>query len=262
MNGKEKRIAKLNATQQQRKQDCIERTELAIHKLLKNDERLSFGNIAREANVSVSYLYKYPEVKDRIQEIRDKQVKQAKILTRPQTASEKSKQVIIQQLRSRIKMIEFEKKELKRQNEQMTGELYQLGIKLDLLDRIQQENMRQKSEIKILNLELERVRNEFLASQTNLREIPPETLLINQKFPPNFRESEVEEQLRMKLSSLGIKMNATLKKILESKTQLEIFNALLAIEEYLKSQPKIQSKAGLFRQALEEGWTPNFTDSE
>ena len=61
MNGKEQRIAKLNAAQQQRKQDCIDRTEKAISKLLKNNERISFGAIAREANVSVSYLYKYPE---------------------------------------------------------------------------------------------------------------------------------------------------------------------------------------------------------
>ena len=139
MNGKEQRIAKLNAVQQQRKQDCIDRSEKAISKLLKNNERISFGNIAREANVSISYLYKYPEIKERIQEIRDKQVKEAIKLTRPQTASEKSKQVIIQQLRLRINSLEYEKKELKKQNEKMTGELYQNGIKLDLFDRVKQE---------------------------------------------------------------------------------------------------------------------------
>ena len=63
MNGKEQRIAKLNDVQQQRKQDCIDRTEKAIFKLLKSNERISFGAIAREANVSLSYLYKYPEIK-------------------------------------------------------------------------------------------------------------------------------------------------------------------------------------------------------
>ena len=122
MNGKEQRIAKLNAAQQQRKQDCIDRTEKAISKLFKSNERISFGAIAREANVSVSYLYKYPEIKEHIQQLRDRQVKEARQLTRPQTASEKSKQVIIQQLRERIKLLEYEKKELKKQNEKMTGE--------------------------------------------------------------------------------------------------------------------------------------------
>lgn len=86
MNSKEQRIAKLNEAQQKRKKECIERTEKAIFKLLNANERISFGAIAREAGVSVSYLYKYPEVKQHIQEIRDKQVKQAKKLTKPQMA--------------------------------------------------------------------------------------------------------------------------------------------------------------------------------
>ncbi len=41
MDGKEQRIAKLNAVQQQRKQDCIDRIEKAISKLLRNNERVS-----------------------------------------------------------------------------------------------------------------------------------------------------------------------------------------------------------------------------
>lgn len=115
-NGKKQRIAKLNAAQQQRKQDCIDRTEKAISKLLQNNERVSFGAISRIANVSVSYLYKYSEIKERIQDIRDQQLKNATKLTRPQAASEKSKQVIIKQLRSRLNTLEYEKKELKKQN--------------------------------------------------------------------------------------------------------------------------------------------------
>ena len=81
-------------------------------------------------------MYKYPEIKERIQEIRDKQVKEARKLTRPQTASEKSKQVIIKQLRERINTLEWEKKELKKQNEKMTGELYRIGTKLDMFDTV------------------------------------------------------------------------------------------------------------------------------
>ena len=154
MNGKEQRIAKLNAVQQQRKQDCIDRTEKAIAKLLQNNKRISFGAIARIANVSISYLYKYPEIKERIQDIRDQQVKNARKLTRPQIASEKSKQVIIKQLRECINTIEWEKKELKKQN------------------------------------------------------------------------------------------------------------AISAVEDYLNTDKKVKSKAGLLRTALEEGWTPNLTNEE
>lgn len=262
MNGKEQRIAKLNATQQQRKQDCIDRTEKAISKLLKNNERISFGAIAREANVSVSYLYKYPEVKERIQDIRNNQVKSARILTRPQTASEKSKQVIIGQLRERIKLLEYEKKELKKQNEKMTGELYQIGIKLDLFDRVKQETIRQAEEINRLKVELKATKNELTACQTRLIESNPKVTSINPKMKQSVSDARVDDEFKIKLSNLGIKLNATLKKIVQSKTQQEIHSAISAVEEYLATDKKVKSKAGLLRKALEENWTPNLTDEE
>ncbi len=261
MNGKEQRIAKLNAAQQQRKQDCIDRTEQAISKLLKNNERISFGNIAREANVSVSYLYKYPEIKERIQDIRDKQVKEARKLTRPQTASEKSKQVIIQQLRERINTLEWEKKELKKQNEKMTGELYQIGIKLDLFDRVKQETLRQAEEIKKLKAELESTNNELSVCQSKLLETNPKVTPITQKLK-SVTDAQIDNDLKDQLSNLGIRLNSTLKKIILSSTQQEVHNAISAVEEYLNNDKKVKSKAGLLRTALEEGWTPNLTDEE
>ncbi len=62
---------------------------------MQNNERVSFGAVARIANVTVSYLYKYPEIKERIQALLNQQVKNNRKLTRPQTASEKSKQVMM-----------------------------------------------------------------------------------------------------------------------------------------------------------------------
>ena len=262
MNGKEQRIAKLNAVQQQRKQDCIDRTEKALSKLLQNNERVSFGAIARIANVSVSYLYKYPEIKERIQDIRDQQVKNARKLTRPQTASEKSKQVMIKQLRERINSLEWEKKELKKQNEKMTGELYQIGIKLDLFDRVKQETFRQAEEIKKLKAELESTKNELSVCQSKLLESNPKVTPLTQKLKQSVTDAQIDNDLKAKLSNLGIRLNSTLKKIILSSTQQEVNNAISAVEEYLNTDKKVKSKAGLLRTALEEGWTPNLTDEE
>lgn len=262
MDGKEQRIAKLNAVQQTRKKECIERTEKAMAKLLQNNERVSFGAVARIANVSVSYLYKYPEIKERIQDIRDQQVKNARKITRPQTASEKSKQVIIQQLRERINTLEWEKKELKKQNEKMTGQLYQIGIKLDLFDSVKQETLRQGEEIKKLKAELETTKNELAACQTKLVEVHPKVTPINQKIQESVPDTRINDELKTRLSNLGIRLNATLNKIITSTTQQEIHNALSAVEEYLATDKKVKSKAGLLRTALEEGWKPNLTDEE
>ena len=262
MDGKEQRIAKLNAVQQTRKKDCIERTEKAIAKLLQNNERVSFGAVARIANVSVSYLYKYPEIKERIQALRHQQVKNTRKLTSSQTASEKSKQVIIKQLRERINNLEWEKKELKKQNEKMTGELYRIGIKLDFFDRISHETKRQAEEIKKLKIDLENTTNELNSCQIKLVENNPKVTSITSKIEQSNNHQEIDSELKAKLSDLGVRLNATLKKIILSKTQQEVDNAISAVEEYLSTGKKVKSKAGLLRKALEESWIPNLTEEE
>ena len=226
MDGKEQRIAKLNAVQKKKKKDCIERTEKAIAKLLQNNERVSFGAVARIANVSVSYLYKYPEIKERIQDIREGQVKNSRKLTRPQTASEKSKQVIIQQLRERINNLEWEKKELKKQNEKMTGELYYIGTKLDLFDRVNQENQRQAEQIRNLKIELENMQNKLNNCKIELLESHPKVTSLTQKIQQSNISQVIDSELKTKLSNLGVKLNATLKKIISSKTQQEVEAAI------------------------------------
>ena len=262
MNGKEQRIAKLDAVQQQRKQECLDRTEKAISKLLQNNEKVSFGAVARIANVSVSYLYKYPELKERIQDIRNQQLKNTRKLTRPQTASEKSKQVVIKQLRERINTLEWEKKELKKQNEKMTGELYRIGTKLDMFDRVNSQSIKQTEEIKQLKLELEQSRNELDICKSKLIENNPKVTSISKKVDKSNNSQEIDNQLKAKLSELGVRLNATLKKIIASKTEQQINNALGAVDEYLASGKKVKSKAGLLRKALEENWIPNLTDEE
>ena len=230
--------------------------------ILQNNERISFGAIARIANVSVSYLYKYPEIKERIQDIRNQQAKNARKLTRPQTASEKSKQVMIKQLRERINTLEWEKKELKKQNEKMTGELYRIGTKLDMFDRVNSQSIKQAEEIKLLKLELEQTRNELDICKLKLIENNPKVASISKKIKESSNSQGIDDQLKDKLSELGVRLNATLKKIIVSKTEQQIHNALGAIEEYLASGKKVKSKAGLLRKALEESWTPNLIDEE
>ncbi len=152
---RESQIATLNAVAEARKRSCLDRTEKAISQLVKKNEQISFSSVAREAGVSVSYLYKYSEIKERIQALRKQQKVSSKKLTRPQTASENSKQVIITQLRERINTLRWEKNELTKQNEALTGNLYALGNLQDLLDRIKAENCRLNDENKRLRAELE-----------------------------------------------------------------------------------------------------------
>ena len=249
MNGKEQRIAKLNATQQQRKQECIYRTDKAISTLLQNNERVSFGAIARIANVSVSYLYKYPEIKERIQDIRNQQVKNARKLTRPQTASEKSKQVFIKELRSRINTLEWEKKELKKQNEKMTGKLYSIGTKLDLFDRVNSQAIRQASEIKQLKLDLEQTRNALKVCKSNLIENNKKVTLIKQKF----QQLNVDSPASLPNNAKEFIDNSRMLELKEDYNTVEIFqkqNEKLSLEIERLIQENVDLKNKLARNTL------------
>jgi hypothetical protein len=100
--GKDIRIAALKTAAIAKQQRAAEGLDKAINKLMKSNEPMSFANVAREASVSISYLYKYPEVKARVLELRQQQQQVGKP-NKTQTASDASKAVIINELRERIK---------------------------------------------------------------------------------------------------------------------------------------------------------------
>jgi capsule polysaccharide export protein KpsE/RkpR len=143
----------------------------------------------------------------------------------------------------------------------MTGELYRIGTKLDLFDRVNNQSIKQAEEIQLLKLELEQTRNELDICKSRLIENNPKITSIQKKIQQT-NNQDIDSQLQPLLSKIGVKLNATLKKIIESKTEQQINNALSAVEEYLASDKKVKSKAGLLRKALEENWTPNLTDEE
>ena len=257
--GKQKRIAALKETQEHRKQECLEKTEKAIIKLSQTNQKLSFANIAREANVSISYLYKYPEIKDRIKHLRNQQEQGAKP-AQPQLRSDKSSQVIIGQLRDRIKSLEGEKKELTKQNEALTGRLYVMGNTQDLLDRIKAENRRLNDENQQLRAELKSTQRDLNDCQQRLVTSNPKVASLEQKRN-QLTNDEISDELEAQFSEVGIKLNQTLRELIKSVPEEQVINALSVVKEALAVR-KVRSKAGLFRKALEEAWEPNESDEE
>jgi hypothetical protein len=70
--GKEQ-LSGLSIASRQKKQDALTRTEKAIAILIKKQQKITVRSVAREAQVSVSYIYKYPELAYKIQCLRDQQ---------------------------------------------------------------------------------------------------------------------------------------------------------------------------------------------
>ena len=243
--GREKRIAVLNETQEQRRQEYLERTEKAIIKLSQTNQKLSFANIARVAKVSISYLYKYPEIKKRIQYLRRQQEENAKPV-KPQLRSEKSSQTIINQLKNRIKSLEYEKKELKKQNEALTGRLYATGNTQDIIARLNAENSNFKAEIKQLRSELESTKSEL--NEYKKQESKAKVTPISKA-----QSSEISEVIKSELKSLGIKVNSTLRKLIKSSEEQTVLNAIEALKE-ARSTGEVKNPGGWLASAISGVW--------
>lgn len=69
----DKKLIGLSNSSQKRKQESLQKTEKAIAKLIEQKQKITIRSVAREARVSVSYIYKYPELAYKIQKLREEQ---------------------------------------------------------------------------------------------------------------------------------------------------------------------------------------------
>lgn len=69
----EKQFSGLNEASRQKRQKALNRTEEAIATLVKKQQKITIRSVAREAQVSVSYIYKYPELAYKIQRLKEQQ---------------------------------------------------------------------------------------------------------------------------------------------------------------------------------------------
>ena len=112
----------LRKSSEQKLKDMINRCEKAINYAKKNDDPCSFSNIAAIAKVSKAWLYRQPELKAKILEIRSKQETQGV----NQAIKRKNYDAIIKQLQERNKVLIAENVEFRKQVEVMYGQLHTL----------------------------------------------------------------------------------------------------------------------------------------
>ena len=238
---KQRRIAALQTASLKKKQLAQEKTEKAIEKLIKSKKKLSFTNIAHEAGVSVQYLYKYPEIKQRIQYLRDQQNTESKIDSK-RTRSEKSSQAIIQLLKNRVKALELERKNQKTEIEVLTGKLYELHGIQKFADRLKAENADLKQKLK-------KYQNHEQSSS-----------LLNSPHQHSDSESKLREsnsnKIKSELDNLAIKINSTLAKLIIEAPYEVVMEAINALSEALTNQ-KVRNPNGFLVSAIKNSWIPN-----
>ncbi len=68
-----KQLTGLSNASKKKKRESLLKTEKAIAKLIAQKQKITIRSVAREAGVSVSYIYKYPELSYKIQKLREQQ---------------------------------------------------------------------------------------------------------------------------------------------------------------------------------------------
>ena len=194
---KQARVDNLQQVQAARKEDSADRVFKAIERLQKIDAKITFTSVAKEANVSVSYLYKYPEIKIRIAEVRNKQRSfPVSPMAQPNSSSTGK---IITRLKEKIQQLENENKELKRKHEALAGQVYRVHYLQEQVERQQQI--------------IEDLHGKLKGEQTDSKVTP-----ISSK-----RKSTIDEQIQSELDSLDIGLNPTLNKTIKAATESTVW---------------------------------------
>jgi predicted RNase H-like nuclease (RuvC/YqgF family) len=225
---KQARVDNLQQVQAARKEDSADRVFKAIERLQKIDGKINFTTVAKEANVSVSYLYKYPEIKQRIAEVRNKQRSFPTSPVAQPNSSSTGK--IITRLKEKIQQLENENKELKRKHEALAGQVYRVHYLQEQVERQQQI--------------IEDLQGKLKGKQLDSKVTP-----ISSK-----RKTTIDEQIQSELDSLDIGLNPTLTKTIKAATESTVFAAIEALKEQL-SKKDIPNPGGWLNQAIKEGWT-------
>jgi predicted RNase H-like nuclease (RuvC/YqgF family) len=225
---KQARVDNLQQVQAARKEDSADRVFKAIERLQKIDGKINFTTVAKEANVSVSYLYKYPEIKQRIAEVRNKQRSfPTSPIAQPNSSSTGK---IITRLKEKIQQLENENKELKRKHEALAGQVYRVHYLQEQVERQQQI--------------IEDLQGKLKCEQLDSKVTP-----ISSK-----RQTTIDEQIQSELDSLDIGLNPTLTKTIKAATESTVLAAIAALKDQL-SKKDIPNPGGWLNQAIKEGWT-------
>jgi len=233
-----RKIEALQEAAAQKARESEERVEKALEKMIKQGQKITFATVAQVANVSTAYLYKQPDLRGRIETLRDQQKQRSKP-KQPPPASDNSKGVIIQSLRAENKRLRGEIDELRKINESLTGRLYQAQSSQNLADRLRAENAE-------LRKQLEDCRSRHPAA-------PPTD---NPKVTPieKGKTRGITDRINDELYRLGIKVNSTLTRKIKAADEETVLNALAALEEAMGSG-NVRNVSGFLVQAISQGWT-------
>lgn len=218
----ERNVKGLQESAKRKRDQALEKVEAGIKKLVKEQRPINFNTVAEASDVSKAWLYKQPEVRQRIEHLRSQAGSRQK--TPPKhRASDESLKAIIQTLKARVKRLEEENRDLRQQNQVAYGQVLRVR---DL-----------EKEVQRLNAYAERLEQQPQVKNAIAK--PPE-----------------QEKIQNTLADLGVELNSTLERLIGETPVGIVETALESLKEALTSGP-VRNPGGFLNRAINDAWKPN-----
>lgn len=284
----------LEAHAQQKRESALKRTEDAIARLVREKRPVNFKSVSEESGVSRTWLYKEPEIKTKINQIKNQ--RSSKSRSTSCTVDSSSHQSIdtsvIDELKKKIKKLETENyalrnhleivygmadpdlvekvEVLQRENEALKMGLkgssdeanQQLSARIHSLELENQKLIQENRAVDQLKADLVLAHQKIRDYQQSLASSKPKLVVLEHSRQEAIGNGLNQDDIQPRLKKIGVRLSKKLNELIESLEKSQVINAILAVEEYLYSGKKVKSKAGLLRTAIEENWTPNLTEEE
>lgn len=100
---------------EEKKQKTKQKVESTIREMIKQKEKINFNSVSVKSGVSKPFLYKYSDIRSRIETLRKQEEKLESPSQVKRNMTDLSKDVVIESLRKKVKYLEEENKKLKEQ---------------------------------------------------------------------------------------------------------------------------------------------------
>ena len=237
MVNREKQAEVLRRTQAKRKEQKKEQVLKAIQEIQKHSKPLTFKNIATVAGCSVSYLYKWDDIKAYIHELQKKEETTLKSLEESDSKNRPhSLKTLHQVAKDKIRKLEKEIKELKHQNEVLRGHVAEIY-------EIRDEN--------------ERLRNQLreLTSPNPSSKVVSITTPIQEKkatSSPTITNNDTGESIIDSIKALGVKVSKKLREEIANRDLEKVKLSIEAFQQYRDNHDVKSQEACLLSMICDE----------
>ena len=235
---REKQAEVLRRTQAQRKEQKKEQVLKAIAEIQKQKKPLTFKNIATVAGCSISYLYKWDEIKAYIHELQNSKQTTLNSIEEDNKERPYSLKTLHEVSKQRIRDLEATIKDLKHQNEKLRGhvtEIYELRDENERLRTQLRELIRPASSSKVVSIQ------------------------ASAKKKKSFALSETEDSTDSIIESikeLGLKVGNKLKEEIASREPEQVQLSIKAFEQY-RNTHEVKSQEACLLSMIREEAEPN-----